>query len=89
MGVCWCQVKFIKFFAWEEQWINRALDAREHEMKWMVKGALAPFVLFICVLHSNAAVDSADELGDVLPLVDSLPYSRRCGRLLHVRDAGE
>ena len=33
------QVKFIKFFAWEERWIGRALDAREAEMQWMVKGA--------------------------------------------------
>lgn len=31
-------VKFIKLFAWEERWIQRTLDAREHEMKWMVKG---------------------------------------------------
>ena len=32
-------IKFIKFFAWEDRWINRALDAREEEMKWMVKGS--------------------------------------------------
>ncbi|KIJ90780.1 hypothetical protein K443DRAFT_14955 [Laccaria amethystina LaAM-08-1] len=32
-------VKFIKFFAWEESWIRRALDASEAEMKWMIKGA--------------------------------------------------
>jgi hypothetical protein len=32
------QVKFIKFFAWEERWIDRAMDSREAEMKWMVKG---------------------------------------------------
>jgi hypothetical protein len=32
------QVKFIKFFAWEEQWIKRTLDARDVEMNWMVKG---------------------------------------------------
>jgi ABC-type multidrug transport system fused ATPase/permease subunit len=38
-------VKFIKFFAWETQWIDRALDAREKEMKWMVK-ARANSVLF-------------------------------------------
>lgn len=31
-------VKFIKFFAWEERWIQRALDAREFELKWMIKG---------------------------------------------------
>lgn len=30
-------VKFIKFFAWEDRWIERALEAREKEMKWMVK----------------------------------------------------
>ncbi|KII83783.1 hypothetical protein PLICRDRAFT_702353 [Plicaturopsis crispa FD-325 SS-3] len=30
-------VKFIKFFAWEERWIQRALDSREVEMGWMVK----------------------------------------------------
>ncbi|KZP25984.1 hypothetical protein FIBSPDRAFT_918282 [Athelia psychrophila] len=33
-------VKFIKFFAWEEQWIGRALDAREVEMKWMIKARM-------------------------------------------------
>jgi hypothetical protein len=31
-------VKFVKFFAWEDRWINRAMDSREAEMKWMVKG---------------------------------------------------
>lgn len=34
------QVKFIKFFAWEDRWIERALDAREAEMKWMIKGTV-------------------------------------------------
>ncbi|KAJ7508941.1 hypothetical protein B0H11DRAFT_2169002 [Mycena galericulata] len=33
-------VKFIKFFAWEERWIKRALDAREVELKWMIKARL-------------------------------------------------
>lgn len=32
------QVKFIKFFAWENRWIQRVLDAREVEMQWMIKG---------------------------------------------------
>ena len=31
-------VKFIKFFAWESQWIKRVMDAREVEMQWMIKG---------------------------------------------------
>ncbi|EKM76533.1 hypothetical protein AGABI1DRAFT_122491 [Agaricus bisporus var. burnettii JB137-S8] len=30
-------VKFIKFFAWEDRWIERALDARSKELKWMTK----------------------------------------------------
>ncbi len=34
-------VKFIKFFAWEDRWIQKALDSREAEMKWMVKGLLS------------------------------------------------
>jgi ABC-type multidrug transport system fused ATPase/permease subunit len=33
-------VKFIKFFAWEDRWIARALGARETEMGWMVKARL-------------------------------------------------
>ena len=32
-------VKFIKFFAWEQKWIERALQARMGELKWVVKGA--------------------------------------------------
>ena len=31
-------IKFIKFFAWEDRWIERVLDAREVEMQWMIKG---------------------------------------------------
>lgn len=33
-------VKFIKFFAWEDRWIKRAMDAREVEMQWMVKARI-------------------------------------------------
>ncbi|KAL1762723.1 hypothetical protein FB107DRAFT_198344 [Schizophyllum commune] len=33
-------IKFIKFFAWESRWIERTLDARENEMKWMIKARL-------------------------------------------------
>lgn len=32
------KVKFIKFFAWENKWIEKAMDARNTEIKWMVKG---------------------------------------------------
>jgi ABC-type multidrug transport system fused ATPase/permease subunit len=33
-------VKFIKFFAWEERWIQRALDSRKFEIKWLVKSRI-------------------------------------------------
>ncbi|KAL1696726.1 hypothetical protein GGG16DRAFT_43160 [Schizophyllum commune] len=33
-------IKFIKFFSWESRWIERTLDARENEMKWMIKARL-------------------------------------------------
>ncbi|KAI8989077.1 multidrug resistance-associated ABC transporter [Trametes punicea] len=33
-------VKFIKFFAWEDRWIQRVLDAREVEMQWMIKARI-------------------------------------------------
>ena len=32
------QIKFIKYFAWEERWIDRTLEAREAELKWIIKG---------------------------------------------------
>ena len=32
-------IKFIKFFAWEERWMDRVLEARSVEMQWMVKCA--------------------------------------------------
>ncbi|KAG1750553.1 uncharacterized protein EDB91DRAFT_1108133 [Suillus paluster] len=33
-------VKFIKFFAWEDRWIQRAMEARGVEMTWMVKARI-------------------------------------------------
>ncbi|KAH9996005.1 P-loop containing nucleoside triphosphate hydrolase protein [Russula vinacea] len=33
-------IKFIKFFAWEDRWIDRVSDARATEIKWMVKARL-------------------------------------------------
>ncbi|KAF7362379.1 hypothetical protein MVEN_00584800 [Mycena venus] len=33
-------VKFIKFFAWEQRWIDRALKARNAEIGWMVKARI-------------------------------------------------
>ncbi|KAI0657587.1 multidrug resistance-associated ABC transporter [Cubamyces menziesii] len=33
-------VKFIKFFAWEDRWIQRVMEARKVEMEWMVKARI-------------------------------------------------
>ncbi|KAF7338909.1 hypothetical protein MSAN_02214200 [Mycena sanguinolenta] len=33
-------VKFIKFFGWQQRWINRGLEAREEEMRWMTKARM-------------------------------------------------
>ena len=58
------QVKFIKFFAWEERWIGKALDAREVEMNWMIKGISqettlvesGPFLLFAFTARVNSVL---------------------------------
>ncbi|KAF7346860.1 hypothetical protein MSAN_01825400 [Mycena sanguinolenta] len=33
-------VKVIKFFGWQQRWINRGLQAREEEMRWMRKARM-------------------------------------------------
>ncbi|KAI0672201.1 multidrug resistance-associated ABC transporter [Trametes maxima] len=33
-------IKFIKFFAWEDRWIQRVLAAREVELQWLVKARI-------------------------------------------------
>jgi len=30
-------IKYIKFFAWEDRWIERVEDSRNREMQWMKK----------------------------------------------------
>ncbi|KAG9310797.1 hypothetical protein JVU11DRAFT_8649 [Chiua virens] len=44
-------VKFIKFFAWEERWIDRTMDARGVEMNWMVKARLNS-IIFTTIWNS-------------------------------------
>jgi hypothetical protein len=34
------KIKFIKFFSWEDRWIDRVSDARATEIKWMIKARL-------------------------------------------------
>lgn len=38
--ICITQVKFIKFFGWEDRWIARVLSARKVELDWLIKGRL-------------------------------------------------
>ncbi|PFH45713.1 hypothetical protein AMATHDRAFT_158119 [Amanita thiersii Skay4041] len=40
-------VKFIKFFAWEDKWIQRTLDAREVEMKWMSEARINSALFYL------------------------------------------
>ena len=74
------QVKFIKFFAWEERWIGRALDAREVEMKWMVKGILVQLRWYIPIL--TTFVYSSRQLGAFLSPLD-LRADLRLYHLVH------
>ncbi|KZS96802.1 multidrug resistance-associated ABC transporter [Sistotremastrum niveocremeum HHB9708] len=39
-------VKFIKFFAWEDKWIARAMEKRGDEIKWMIKARLNGIMFF-------------------------------------------
>ncbi|KAJ7147063.1 hypothetical protein C8R43DRAFT_1011698 [Mycena crocata] len=41
-------IKFVKYFSWEEMWIGRAMEARDEEMAWRLRGRLNN-VLFQCV----------------------------------------
>ncbi|KAF5391763.1 hypothetical protein D9757_001642 [Collybiopsis confluens] len=40
-------VKFIKFFAWEYKWIDRVMDEREKEMRWMLKGRINSVLFYV------------------------------------------
>ncbi|KAF4588529.1 hypothetical protein EYR40_010081 [Pleurotus pulmonarius] len=40
-------IKFIKFFAWEDRWIGRALEARSVEMKWLVKARINTIFFYL------------------------------------------
>ncbi|KAJ7121096.1 multidrug resistance-associated ABC transporter [Mycena epipterygia] len=31
-------IKFVKFFAWEDRWMKRTMDARGEELDWLAKG---------------------------------------------------
>ena len=41
-------IKFIKFFAWEDRWTERTMDARRKELSWMVKSRIN-FVLLSAI----------------------------------------
>ncbi|KAG9037596.1 hypothetical protein FRB95_004816 [Tulasnella sp. JGI-2019a] len=44
-------IKFIKFFAWEGQWIKRVQDARAFELSWLIKERInSIFFMFLWML---------------------------------------
>ncbi|KAH8825097.1 multidrug resistance-associated ABC transporter [Flagelloscypha sp. PMI_526] len=48
-------VKFIKFFAWEERWIARAMESRKNELTWLTKTPTLISVIsfFVYVMLGN------------------------------------
>ncbi|KAF9025817.1 multidrug resistance-associated ABC transporter [Hymenopellis radicata] len=40
-------VKFIKFFAWEDKWIKKAMDVRDVEMNWIVKSRINSILIYM------------------------------------------
>ncbi|KAF8318512.1 P-loop containing nucleoside triphosphate hydrolase protein [Clavulina sp. PMI_390] len=38
-------IKFIKFFAWESKWVDRVMEARQREMKWLRKSKWLNFAM--------------------------------------------
>ncbi|KAF8756276.1 P-loop containing nucleoside triphosphate hydrolase protein [Rhizoctonia solani] len=50
-------IKFIKFSAWESRWINRVLEARSDELKWLRKLKISFF--FLGMIQETADVDIA------------------------------
>jgi len=65
-------MKFIKFFAWEDKWIARVMEARGKEIDWIVK----------CESDGNLETNSpiyrrdfsAYQLGTILYTVDDCAY---------------
>jgi ABC-type multidrug transport system fused ATPase/permease subunit len=50
------EVKFIKFFAWEDRWIARAIKAREKELNWLIKERLNSIVFYLLWMLSPVCV---------------------------------
>ncbi|KAK0200579.1 hypothetical protein DFS33DRAFT_1362775 [Desarmillaria ectypa] len=40
-------VKFIKFFAWEDRWIDRTMEARAKELKWLIKSRINWIMFYV------------------------------------------
>ncbi|KAF8526563.1 hypothetical protein BU17DRAFT_82663 [Hysterangium stoloniferum] len=47
-------VKLVKFYGWELRWIDRVLDARKFELKWLVKSRTNS--VFFSTLWTNAPI---------------------------------
>lgn len=50
------EVKFIKFFAWEDRWIARALKARAKELDWLIKERLNSIAFYLLWMLSPVCV---------------------------------
>ena len=78
-------VKFIKFFAWEERWIQRVLGARETELQWFIKGASQDSRHLLGDLRE--ATFSTHQLGFVLTDLDASSHPYFCDGFFRVHYA--
>lgn len=37
--IIFLKIKLVKFYGWENQWIDRVMEARNNELKWLVRCA--------------------------------------------------
>lgn len=44
---CFEQVKFLKFFAWEDKWVDKVLRAREEELNVFFQSEWTAVCLFV------------------------------------------
>ncbi|KZT22415.1 P-loop containing nucleoside triphosphate hydrolase protein [Neolentinus lepideus HHB14362 ss-1] len=45
-------VRFIKFFAWEERWIERVMEARRNELDWLRRGQMNNLLFHLVYVFS-------------------------------------
>lgn len=50
------QIKFVKYFSWEEMWMGRTMEARNEEMAWRQKGRINNWFFHWYLTHCSHRV---------------------------------